>query len=217
MARALGILPHRRALCLVIIAEGCWCAGHCYQPGHRYKNGCDSYEVVEGSSYCLKCKCLCCHRPRLRGKLCSIHSKVWAALPWPAQITHVMGCRADLTLRLMPCDIVDFLEQADALFECLCSLMLTAWLKEPTAVAFWMTTDVPGRALQVTKEKLGESLRNTIQHMDGAPNTSELTELTTQGLLKRKIATHHIPSFVMIMMAPQSAESGSSLRSVGPS
>lgn len=187
VAKALGgILPHRREKkALITTDKGCWCAGHCYQPGHRYNNGCDSYEVVEGSQYCPQCKCLSCERPRLRSCFCSAHSKVWNALQWPAQITHVMGFRADLSLRMMPCDIVDFLEQGEDLdFECLCTLMIMVWLKEPMALAFWKTTGVPGRALQVTKEELGKSLGDTIQQMDGAPNKSELAELASQGLLR---------------------------------
>ena len=96
----------------------------------------------------------------------------------------MMRFEADLSLRMMPCDIVDFLEQGEDLdFGCLCTLMIMVWLKEPMALAFWKTTGVPGRASQVAREELGKSLEVTVQHMDGAPNKPDPAELTSQGLL----------------------------------
>ncbi|MFM7295602.1 MAG: hypothetical protein ACKO4Q_00015, partial [Planctomycetota bacterium] len=65
---------------------------------------------------------------------------------------------------MMPCDILDFREQGDDLeFGGLCTLMIMVWLKEPMALALWKTTGVPGRALQVAKEELGNSSDVTIQ------------------------------------------------------
>ncbi len=61
----------------------CQCAGHCYQPGHRSRGGCDSASVLVGSSYCGLCGCSVpgCVRPRLRGPLCHGHRNTTAELP----------------------------------------------------------------------------------------------------------------------------------------
>ena len=107
---------------------------------------------------------------------------MWDQLTWEAQATHVMGHKAGLALTMMPCDVTDFLEQCDDCVDDLCAVLIIAWLKEPTAVQLWKTTNVKGRALEARAEGLAESLYSTVQRMDGAPNVTELTELNGQGL-----------------------------------
>ena len=66
-----------------VVQGKCKCAGHCYQPGHRSRGGCDCKTVVAGSGYCQLCVCsvVGCHRPRLRGPFCFGHGKVAGAVP----------------------------------------------------------------------------------------------------------------------------------------
>jgi len=70
-----------------VVRGQCGCAGHCYQPGHRYRSyagrGCSSDTVVAGSGYCKLCGCSVpgCRRPRLRGPLCHGHRRSLSDLP----------------------------------------------------------------------------------------------------------------------------------------
>ena len=36
-------------------ATTCACSGHCYQPGHRYRSGCNETLIVAYSTYCVSC------------------------------------------------------------------------------------------------------------------------------------------------------------------
>ena len=72
------ISPHRSSPIPEEPNKRCKCAGHCYQPGHRTRGGCDAVCVVAGSQYSTECKCSAreCMRPRLRGRYCFAHRKL---------------------------------------------------------------------------------------------------------------------------------------------
>jgi serine/threonine protein kinase len=80
----------------------CMCKGHCWTSGHRYRNGCDSCQVIENSNYCRDCECQLwgCHRPRNHGVWCHGHSKVFAALPFPLKAASAARAVLDDLIRI---------------------------------------------------------------------------------------------------------------------
>ena len=118
----------------------CQCSGHCYQPGHRSRGGCECQRVVFGSLYCEDCVCsvAACGRPRLRGDLCFAHRKAERNLSTTMRLVRNIGLQEqELLLNAssvrglveglgkthdLGCLIVLALVQKPALFECFVSL-----------------------------------------------------------------------------------------------
>lgn len=117
-----------------LVKAPCQCAGHCYQPGHRSRGGCDSVFVRAGSRYCALCGCSVagCFRPRLRGELCYQHRSTAAV--WPAELRLVRNLRSVLPAWLAKVtSLPHFLERA-AVDSDLGSLVIAALLDTPVEV-----------------------------------------------------------------------------------
>ena len=161
----------------------CECKGHCWTRGHRYRNGCDSQQIVVNSKYCRMCECSMsgCHKPRHHGVWCHGHQKVFESLPFPLQAAHAaQGVLDDM----MPCDMETFVELfpvfAGSLALCVCAVLL----KEPTALGPWTSSLVALAASQgppEASEVLFKSLQSLLEHVDGAPHQVELKQISRQG------------------------------------
>ena len=155
----------------------CQCAGHCNAPGHRAKGGCDS-EVPAGTKYCEDCSCSSarCTRPKNKSDFCYAHRCVFERLPWPLRAAR--AARAVLP-RLVPCDVVVFLQVYPMLRGHLAASLVAAALKEPTAVlAFanaWVAHTDKGPLAMF------DAMQTALRASNGTPNKTELQQLTRQG------------------------------------
>ncbi len=171
--------------------EMCACSGHCYTPKHRWQGGCSSKTLLAGSSYCPSCGCDVkgCGRPRLRGPLCSFHKKLWDSCPAELRLTRAMRHGA---VHFIPCDIVDFSSRFADYMDDLAAILVIALLKEPSAIATWVSTGVPGSlsGRRSTEEagKLAEalvkSLATVVRSAHTSPATREMQQLHRQGVAR---------------------------------
>ena len=122
----------------------CACSGHCYQPGHRYQQGCKSASLVVGFAHCRDCICevVGCGKPRLRGPLCSRHKSFLESLPVEFRLTWASRrCAPDL----VPCGVATFLSHCAQYRNDLATLLVLALLSDSTTMRFWAgTTKAPG-------------------------------------------------------------------------
>jgi serine/threonine protein kinase len=161
----------------------CACAGHCYTPGHRYRNGCECSDLVVDSDYCLDCVCevVGCAKPRLRGTFCSYHGKVWNACEWEMRAI----ARSHTTAyNIMPCDITDFIDKFWEHRYDLGSLIVFAMLKEPSSTTAWVRTGVPGMLHTVSVDTFAESLSALAKNMHESPPVTEMKQLNKQGVAR---------------------------------
>ena len=158
----------------------CSCTGHCRIFKHRREGKCDCTELVIGTAYCTRCKCIVmgCDRPRNKSDFCFHHKGVVAQSPLRVQLAVAAVPHASL---LVPCDIVDFLSHSALLQDDLAMLILTAAIKEP----------LPVRALvdawkQLPAQYTGSDLRSAVctavAAADGAPHGAQLAQLHRQGV-----------------------------------
>ena len=161
----------------------CACAGHCYTAGHRYRNGCSCFDLLVDCDYCLDCACLVvgCGKPRLKGKYCSYHGRVWDACGWEMRAIARSPASAHL---FIPCDITDFIDKFwDHRYD-LGSLIVFAMLKEPSSTTSWVSTGVPGRLHTVSVDAFAESLAALAKNMHESPPVTEMRQLNQQGVAR---------------------------------
>ena len=111
----------------------CACAGHCYQPGHRWHGGCKSNSLVVGFSHCKDCICevVGCGKPRLRGALCFRHKAVLDSLPMELRLTWASRrCASDL----IPCGVATFLSHCAQYRNDLAKLLVLALLSDDSTM-----------------------------------------------------------------------------------
>lgn len=163
----------------------CACAGHCYTPGHRYRRGCNSKDLLEGSRYCPLCSCCIPGRgrPRLRGSYCSLHKRVLESCCPELRLAHAArGVAVDL----IPCDVTDFVRMFQRHRNDLGSLVLFSMLKEPSATGAWEATGVPGTlATSCTTGALAVSLLAVVRKAHELPDMSVMRQLNKQGAVGR--------------------------------
>ena len=138
-----GFLTSNVSLVAAVVSDSpCACAGHCYTPGHRYRGGCASVQLLLASSYCRDCACKvrACGKPRLSGPWCSLHKGLAERLPPSLTLTRSMGDRA---LHLMPAEVVAFLAACRDVPDDLAAVLVCALLKEPLAVTTWVSSVLP--------------------------------------------------------------------------
>ena len=154
-------------------AVKCACSGHCYQPGHRYRKGCESVFLVDGARFCKDCKCSAvgCMSPRHHGPWCYKHRQPG----WPFELQAVRAARL-LAVEMMPCDIISFLEHVHGDSDNLLKVWLLANLKEPAACESWTR-------LRAETSSLHESLVRLAEDMDGSTSTA-LAEVARQGVMR---------------------------------
>ena len=165
----------------------CDCKGHCYQPGHRYRGGCDSADVVVGGRHCLGCKCsvMRCLRPRMHGEFCTMHGRVWNGLPLSLQCAR--ACREDWH-DLIPCDILAFSEMWPLVKHHPLLAIVAALMKEPLALHTWRHTKLfdPCRHArsELTAESLQDSFLVVLGALNSCPNRAEVDQLARQGVAR---------------------------------
>ena len=162
-------------------SKKCACSGHCYQPGHRYRSGCEEKAVVAYSNYCLACKCVVpgCARPRLRGVRCHSHKAVWVDLPLELRATSVIRNHVS---QIFPCDGTDFISRFLVVgFDFLWTTTV-ALFKEPAAIAAMEGTGAFTRP--ATKESLTKAFDAALAAVDEAPHATQLESLNRQGIAR---------------------------------
>ena len=181
-AQALGVFsqPSSTTEPLKKVAKSCKCAcsGHCYQPGHRYRGGCDCRVIVEYTKFCMACKCAVpgCGKPRLRGTKCYQHGHVKAKLSIELHATSAMQ---PSVIANMPCDLVDFITHFPRIRSDFLWMTATALFKEPTATDAMMAETGLG-----TAESFTAAIMRVIDAVDQAPHGSELRSLNRQGVAR---------------------------------
>ncbi len=162
-------------------ATTCACSGHCYQPGHRYRGGCNETLIVSYSAYCLSCKCLVpgCDRPRLRGSRCHKHMAVWEHIPVELRATSAMAAHI---IPNVPCDVVDFISHFPQVGGDFLWTMAIALFKEPRATGAMAETGALTRP--PTAESLTEAFDAALAAVHEAPHESELRSLNRQGVAR---------------------------------
>ncbi len=158
----------------------CGCSGHCYSPGHRYRNGCDSKTLVVRSKYCVLCCCEVwgCVAPRWHGSFCCAHGRLFKGLPTCVRAVRASRhCAADC----MPCDMTDFLRWWPHAQHNHAIVVLLALLKEPVVCEAFMAglTSLPPN---FTGADLGSLLENVLRTVDGGQHKDELKQLHRQGV-----------------------------------
>ncbi len=158
----------------------CGCSGHCYSPGHRYRNGCDSKTLVVGSKYCVLCCCEIwgCVAPRWHGSFCCAHGRLFKELP--AGVRAVRASR-HCAAECMPCDLTDFLRWWPQAQHNRAIVMLLALLKEP-AVCEALMTGITRLPPNFTGGELGLLLEHVLRTVDGGQHKDELKQLHRQGV-----------------------------------
>ena len=161
----------------------CQCKGHCYQPGHRYRGGCDETTIVAYSKYCMSCKCRVygCAAPRLRGPHCHHHKRVWEALPIELKATSAMTPHI---IPNVPCDVVDFVNNFPQVGGDFLWTMVVALFKEPRATAAMVATGVLTRP--PTADTITEAFDAALDAVDEAPHESELKSLNRRGVARNQ-------------------------------
>ena len=170
--------------------QRCKCAGGCLMSGHRYRADnkrpvCSSTSLVEGCGLCLDCKCsvLSCLKPKSRSEFCYRHKDMMKKLPWRF---HAIRAARHFLPRMIPCDIIVIVEVFDQLKTMgLCSMLLAAWLKEPTAVrAFVGVLSGSESAPSVSADDIFKALVKMLQEVDGPSNVIELQQTTRLGVCR---------------------------------
>ena len=142
---------------------------------HRSDGKCDCTELVIGTRYCNKCKCIVagCGRPRHKSDFCFRHRRVVEEAPFRVQLAVAAVPLASL---LMPCDVVDFLSQSALLQDDLAMLILTAAIKEPLPVGALVEAwkQLPA---QYSGSDLRSAVLRALAAADGAPHGAQLTQL----------------------------------------
>ena len=160
----------------------CACSGHCYTSGHRWRGGCDCYNLISCSKYCVDCCCEVpdCGRPRLRGSLCSAHRKILDECPPELVLTRAAR---SATVDFFPCDLECYMTMSVGFEHDIATLILLALMREPTSVAKWISTGLPGKLLQddITSDALDASLLVVLRFVHENPPTSEMEQLNQQG------------------------------------
>ena len=73
-----------------------------------------------------------CVKPRWNGPRCYRHAHEYSQLSWHLQVIATFGLEAE---GFYPCDVVDFLEKCELVRASLCMTVLSAMIKEPSAVS----------------------------------------------------------------------------------
>lgn len=193
-----------------VSAEGCQCKGHCYQPGHRYRGGCDQNEVVVGTNRCAACACSVrsCTRPRNSSPFCLQHKKVFESLP--LNIKCLWHSRRALAC-LLPMDLEAF-AQAWPTVRCNPLVALTAcWMKEPFAIRRWCQSAFLGSCRTAGPDVDAEAMRNSLLgllgSLSGNPNSAETQQLTQQGV-GRNLGPARVATALGLIQVTPPAEEG---------
>ena len=163
----------------------CACSGHCYTSGHRWRGGCDCYNLIPGSKYCIDCCCevVHCGRPRLRGALCSLHGRVLQELP--RELVLARAAR-DAMVYMVPCDIEFYMKMSPEFAHDIGTLIIAGLMKEPTTIERWLQSGVPGKLHleAIDSEALEESFLDLLQVTHDSPPVSEMQQLNQQGVAR---------------------------------
>ncbi len=157
----------------------CSCSGHCYTQGHRYW-GCQSKDLIEGSAYCIDCKCvvLACPKPRHHGPECYKHHRLIEALPMPLQFVRAAGAMAT---KFIPADMVDYVKSHPAVCHDPVLAILMTILEQPaTEVLQAHIANLPRNTYSA--QQLGEVLEDVVRSVAKAPHVNEFPQLSRQGL-----------------------------------
>ena len=168
-----------------VSAEFCACSGHCYTPKHRYRQQsglrpCNSVQLLVDSRHCEDCACTIpgCGKPRLRGPLCYRHKAALQSLSAPLKLTFAAKACAR---EMLPCDMKMFLKTFPEVQKDFTSVLLIAWLREPSAIRAWLATGLPGRCDDAQPEEVVQSLEAVVQELAAHPPLSEWRELGGSG------------------------------------
>lgn len=167
--------------------DACSCKGNCYTPGHKYHQGCSSKNLVKGSRYCVDCGCSVpgCFSPRCRSDMCQLHSRTFASLSQPLQLTRLTR---SLLVDVIPIDIVDMVAATTrAVFRTsLAVRIIVALVKQTTATRIFLNNCEQQAALD--GEGLARALARTVEEVsalvgpDAEKDRAEMHDMLRQGV-----------------------------------
>ena len=106
----------------------CACKGHCLNPLHKQRQSCPCHELAEGTNRCLGCLCcICLKHPRNDGDLCWADRR--AVCEELSGSLLLARAARDLHQELLPCDVVDFLQQYPVICNFFPLVILVALIK----------------------------------------------------------------------------------------
>lgn len=190
-------------------AEGCQCKGHCYQPGHRYRNGCSAQQVVVGTDRCGDCACSVrsCNRPRNSSPFCLAHKKVFGGLPLPLKC--LWASRRALA-RLVPSDIEAFAKAWPMVCHNSVVALTACWMKEPGAIRQWCSSEFldPCRTAgpEVAAEAMRQSLWGVLAALSGCPHPAETQQMSQQGGARNLGPARVAVALGLIQVSPSEGE-----------
>jgi hypothetical protein len=82
---------------------------------------------------------------------------------------------------MLPCDMKMFLKTFPEVQKDFTSVLLIAWLREPSAIRAWLATGLPGRCNDAQPEEVVQSLEAVVQELAAHPPLSEWRELGGSG------------------------------------
>ena len=166
----------------------CQCSGHCNQPRHS-RHKCQRKDLVVGATRCPACTCVVagCLCPRIKSDFCFYHAK--HLLPEPV-VLQCIRATGDWWPDLIPCDILAFIEQWPLIRVHPLLALISALLKEPTAMAAWQETDIfsfdaatlgSGSCPKLDWYCVLTSLKVMLYAVDQCPNAVEVEQLGRNG------------------------------------
>ena len=163
----------------------CACKGHCCNPLHRHKQSCPCHELAKGTDRCLGCLCtVCLKHPRNDSDLCFADRAV-VGNELSGSLTLARAAR-DLHQELLPCDVVDFLQQYPVICNLFPLVILVALIKEPMAIRLLMEALAESQGVvdptKIDADAMAAALEKMLRGLDGVRNPAELHQLNRQGV-----------------------------------